>query len=755
MVLLAALLSLLAGVGCRGALSDDTTQARRRAADSTLAAAQAALEQGRPWHASQLLAPLLADTASRTPEIQLAAARAAAGWRGWTEIRRILDGAGWVDTAFDGGGNELLARAALALGDDSTAMRQAQRAREAAGGDVRAHRRVLLARVYDRIGANDSAAAEYLRAAEALPEIGDWLRLRALAVTRDSAARAGLAAAIGDPFVRGRVPLAEARAWERAGDTARAITAYTTAEPLGALRLRLAIHDSSARDAAIEFIRDRSGSIAARDASQYLRASAFKLRPSEWLIVARSGVRTGPLPDAVSAYESAFAAGVGTAEDRFEYAAVLARLGRHDAAVREYRKIRAPRGLATSAGFRAARSLVRSGRITEGTAALRSLIRRNPNDTATAVARYLLADLATDDLRDMEARRLFREIGRRFPSHRLAPVAAFRGATITWTRGPAERAAAEFDSIVRRYPQSEDALAGRYWAGRAWAAAGDSTNARARWREVIGADSATYYAGLSAMRLELEPWKPAPVASPDAEGTPFAAAAARAVLLDRVGMDDEALLERERINREAGRRPDTLLLAAVALERRGYTNQAIRLARRAQDAGAPRTAALYQLLYPLAHGAALRSEAERNTLDPWLMAALIRQESLFDPRATSAAGARGLMQLMPDVGRRIAQAHRIQGWGVELLYEPEVSLELGADHLAELVTRYPTLVEALAAYNAGSSRVERWRTKTGADDPEVLVERIPYVETRDYVRIIVRNVQMYRALYGEDVRREE
>lgn len=752
MILLAVLLSLLAGVGCRGAFSDDTTRARRRAADSTLAAAQAALEQGRPWHASRLLAPLLADTASRSPEVQLAAARAAAGWRSWIEVRRILEGATWVDTAFDGGGNELLARAALALRDDSTAMRQAQRAREAASGDARAYRRVLLARAYDRVGANDSAAAEYLRAAEALPEIGDWLRLRALAVTRDSAARAGLAAAISDPFVRGRLPLAEARAWERAGDTARAISAYTTAEPLGALRLRLATHDSSARAAAIEFIRDRSGSAAARDAVQYLRAGAVKLRPSESLIVARSSVRTGPLPDAVSAYESVFAAGIGTAEDRFEYAAALARLGRHDAAVREFRKIRAPRALATSAGFRAARSLVRSGRISEGTAALQSLIRRFPNDTATAVARYLLADLATDDRRDVEARRLFREIGRRFPAHRLASVAAFRGATITWTRDSAERAAAEFDSVVRRYSLSEDASASRYWAGRAWAAAGDSTNARARWRLVLGTDSATYYAGLSAVRLGLEPWQPARVADPDPEGTPFAAAAARATLLDQVGMDDEASLEQERILREAGRRPDSLLLAAAALQRQGYVNHAIRVARRAHDAGAAPNAALYRLLYPVAHGAALRAEAERNKLDPWLAAALIRQESLFDPRATSAAGARGLMQLMPDVGRRIAQAHSISAWDVELLYEPEVSLELGTDHLAELMTRYPTLIEGLAAYNAGASRVERWRTKIGADDPEVLVERIPYVETRDYVRIITRNVQMYRALYGQSGR---
>lgn len=748
MTLIIPLLLALASVSCRSAHSDDTTRARLREVDSTLNAAQAALGQGRPWHASRLLAPLLADSATRSPEVELTAAQAAAGWRGWPEVQRLLASASWLDTAFAGGGHELLTRAALALRDDSAAMRHALRARETASGRSRAYRQVLLARTWDRLQNDDSAAAEYLAAAEALPVIGDWLRLRAMVVTADSTRRASLAESISDPLVKSALSVTEARAWERAGDTARAIHMYATAAAtLDWLRLRLASGDTAARAELLHVIRERSGSTVARDAVQYVLASGAPLRPSEALVVARSSVRTGPLPDAVRAFERAFAGGVGTAEDRFEYAAALARLGRHDAAVRAFRQIRAPRPLATSAAFRAARSLVRAGQLHEAKTSLASLIRRYPGDTVTAVARYLLADLASDERRDVEARRLLREIERRFPTHRLAPIAGFRAAGITWARDSGERAALEFDAVVKRYPTSEEAAAARYWAGRAWAAARDSTNARARWRDVLGKDSASYYAGLSASRLGLAPWSPGPAEDPDPSGTAFEAAAARAALLDSLGMDDEATLERERVARDAGFRPDSLLLAAAALAGHGYTYHGIRLARRALDAGAVRDAALYRLLYPLAHAAALRAEAERYQLDPALVAALIRQESLFDPRATSSAGARGLMQLMPDVGRRIAQVHKISPWDAEMLYQPEVSLQLGTDHLAELMARYSSMVEGLAAYNAGASRVERWRTKTGADDVEALVERIPYVETRDYVRIIVRNVQMYRALY--------
>jgi soluble lytic murein transglycosylase len=157
---------------------------------------------------------------------------------------------------------------------------------------------------------------------------------------------------------------------------------------------------------------------------------------------------------------------------------------------------------------------------------------------------------------------------------------------------------------------------------------------------------------------------------------------------------------------------------------------------------------LYQLAYPLLDPELLASEAKRTSLDPALVAALIRQESGFNPRATSAAGARGLMQVMPAVGRQIARTRRIPDWSDQLLYQPEVSIELGTSHLAASLAEYDELARALAAYNAGGSRVARWSRKAGVVDPELFIERIPFEETRDYVRIVMRNRDLYRALYS-------
>ena len=157
---------------------------------------------------------------------------------------------------------------------------------------------------------------------------------------------------------------------------------------------------------------------------------------------------------------------------------------------------------------------------------------------------------------------------------------------------------------------------------------------------------------------------------------------------------------------------------------------------------------LYRALYPIAYEHALVREIERHRLDAALVAALIRQESSFDPRATSRVGARGLMQIMPAVGKQLASAQRYHTWDAALLYQPDVSLELGTIHLAGMLKTFPDVTHALAAYNAGSSRARRWLERAGADDPEVYVERIPFTETRDYVRVILRNRELYKSLYG-------
>jgi soluble lytic murein transglycosylase len=721
--------------------------------DSILARAGEALARGRPWQATRLLSSALSDSAHRSPAAVFLAATAASEWGGWGEVVQLLGREQWIDTLYDGRARVLLARASLERRADSLALEHATIALrlEPSSGE----RLLLLAGALDRLGARDSAAAVYLRAADRLPQVSDWIKLRAAAVTDDSTARAQLLDGIVDALPRTRIPWADAAAYERTGDRAGAALRYAAlGDRLTSLKLRLALSPDSAprrtiRRELLALATDRAGSAAGRDAIVLIDSAFAPLSRAEERLVAKAAVQSGLLYRAVAGFARLPSL---SSEERFDYGTVLTRLGRNREAAIQFARVRTPRSRAALAAYQSARSLVRDGQIREGRRALVRVSRMYPRDTAAAASAFFLrADLASDDREDEEARRLYRIVATKYPTSRFAPTSGFRAAMIELLSGQPRLAAEEFDALAERYPRSDEAIGATYWAGRSWAAAGDSSIARARWLSVTSRDPLSYYAALSAARLGSRPWTPAIgpdtfPADPDIQGV-----VARAALLRRLGLGTESRWELDRLARSADSSPDRLLALANAYRSQGMASQAIQLARRALAKGAPADARTFRLIYPLIHEDALLAEAAEQRLDPSFVAALIRQESNFNPAATSPAGARGLAQVMPELGERLARELNYPVWDPVLLYQPDVSIQLGAVHLRELLGMYDQRAHILAAYNAGKSRVERWSKRIGVTDPEVFAERISFVETRDYVRIIQRNEEIYRALYGPEV----
>jgi len=135
------------------------------------------------------------------------------------------------------------------------------------------------------------------------------------------------------------------------------------------------------------------------------------------------------------------------------------------------------------------------------------------------------------------------------------------------------------------------------------------------------------------------------------------------------------------------------------------------------------------------------------SIDPLIILSLIRQESAFNPQARSSAGARGLMQLMPGTANLVAK-RKIKK---RKLHHPEINLKLGISYLKKLLDKYDgNLIYTLAAYNAGERRVKEWKTKYFTnDDPLVMVESIPFKETRHYIKLIYRNIFFYRYLTND------
>ena len=618
--------------------------------------------------------------------------------------------------------------------------------------DSPAKQTVLRARAFDRADNLDSARALYESAARQEPLIKDWLLLRAAGVTRDKAARDEYLDDIETPVAQDRRRPTEAIALERSGDVEGAIAAYTAVgDRLSATRLRMLVPGDTAkmlaaRRSLVAILASPGTGQNARDAIVLFDKVYKNPTPTENLAIARSAYLGGLAARAASSFSNAFAANLGTAQDRFNAGMMLARLNRDSEAMLAFDRVTAPSSLAAAARYQRARALLALGRREPARAALRDITVKFPTDTSAASALMLLAYLASDDNRDADARATYASVVKRFPRARHAPVALFRSGLIAYVQGDYKTASAQLDSVATLYPNADDALASMYWGARAWRARGDTAAASSRWRALIAKEGGSYYSVQSSKRLGVPLLQDKSLENNYPKVPDVDRAARRITILKDFGMDTEARFEYDRLYADASRDSTRIVATAAALSGTDQSTRSITLGRQAVEKFGP-SAQNYRLVYPVLERETLIESSKENGLDPALVASLIRQESNFNPKATSPVGARGLMQLMPPVGRTIARSKGIPNYNDSSLWDAAINIRLGTAHLSSLFRRTSSIERVLAAYNAGESRVTRWLQKAGASDPEIFIERIPFVETRDYVRAIIRNRSFYSTLY--------
>jgi len=160
---------------------------------------------------------------------------------------------------------------------------------------------------------------------------------------------------------------------------------------------------------------------------------------------------------------------------------------------------------------------------------------------------------------------------------------------------------------------------------------------------------------------------------------------------------------------------------------------------------------VWEVFYPLKWWANIKEEARRYGLDPYLIAGLIRQETVFEPQARSHSNAYGLMQLLPSTGTAVARRTSLGGGRVTIsdLYNPVLNIQLGTAYVKELLDKFGRFEYVALAYNGGETRVRRWLRERPAGEIEEWVENIPISETRLYVQGVYRNARQYLRLYDE------
>jgi soluble lytic murein transglycosylase len=363
----------------------------------------------------------------------------------------------------------------------------------------------------------------------------------------------------------------------------------------------------------------------------------------------------------------------------------------------------------------------------------------------------------------------FREAQERFPDGARASYVHWKAAWLTLRQGRNEEAKKAFEEQIALYPSGAETPAALYWRARLAEEDNQPLMARAFYQKISDRYRNFYYAELARQRMKHLPAagdtttqyalldRVPPLDSSgkvtDSEPPPDELHVQKAQLLGNGGLVDFAVRELQAAAAADGGGWGPAETAQL-YDETGHYDQAIEVMKHS----APNYFALdipdlprkyWQALFPKAYWSDLKRSAAANGLDPYLVASLIRQESEFNPNAVSRANAVGLMQLLPKTGKAVAKQVKMKRYTASQLYTPAVNLQLGTRYFRGMVDRFGGSFEyALAAYNAGSDRVEDWLSQGKYRDPQEFVESIPFTETREYVQAILRNASVYKQLYG-------
>lgn len=357
----------------------------------------------------------------------------------------------------------------------------------------------------------------------------------------------------------------------------------------------------------------------------------------------------------------------------------------------------------------------------------------------------------------------YEQLASRFPQSPHAAKCHWRAAWLNYQMGNYQEAARLMDEQIALYPGSSQVAGALYWRGRIYQDVEQRPQmAAAYYRAVADTFDHYYYADAARRRLATlrgaEPVALATLSGIRRQPIP--------PLTDDVPADDEHVIKSKLLanaglneyipleihSAEGSRRWGAFAEAEIYASAGDAYHALISLERAIPFyTAAPLTAipmSYWKILYPLPYWDTIRQSSARYGLDPYVVAALIRQESAFNPSAVSSAHAIGLMQLLPRVGRRMARETGTRYFQASDLLKPAVNIELGTRYLSQLVAEFNDRPEyAFAAYNAGTNRVNAWQAAFGSSAIQVFVESIPFTETRNYVQAIVRNEAMYRLLY--------
>jgi peptidoglycan lytic transglycosylase len=366
---------------------------------------------------------------------------------------------------------------------------------------------------------------------------------------------------------------------------------------------------------------------------------------------------------------------------------------------------------------------------------------------------YAMGRAFEDDRRFDAARGVYRRLLARYPSSATAGRARMRLPWTYYMTGQYAAAASSFAAMVPHAEAASDRDMLLYWRARSLEKSGQPDAALAIFRRLAMSTASNYYPSLASAKAGIGPaMLPAAQASdpssalvPEVNSAVLGFHLERVVALREMGLRSLEPPELKRLEPAAEAHPALRSFVLGELIAAGAWYDAIVTATRLGARHAIDPAVAERIRYPLAYPDLIMPAAADAGLEPFMVMALTRQESLFNPEARSVSDARGLMQLLPSTAVKVATAQGAAEPGD--LYDPAVNVRLGVALLKKLMATYGgDRFRAVAAYNAGEQAVARWNALFPGDD-DVWVENIQYRETCDYVKKVVGGMREYQLLY--------
>jgi soluble lytic murein transglycosylase len=398
-----------------------------------------------------------------------------------------------------------------------------------------------------------------------------------------------------------------------------------------------------------------------------------------------------------------------------------------------------------------------------------------PHSSLTEELFYSVATYYDVNYDSAKSRKAYKALYDNFPKGKHAERALWKIALFSYFEKNYDDAALTFWKYLLAYPNSSSAASAIYWMGRCYQKLGDFEHAKDLYFRVQLLANNSFYGqcaqeaqdslekmdkaskkadlsiDFSRIMQICEKIRPSTILIAEPEGAALKVIE-RARQLQQAELPSLAISElRWGIRRYPEYQESLCYLMSRIHESRDDYNESIASIRRAfpEYISLPADALpkeIWRLLYPMPYWEIISEQAVKKGLDPKLILSVIRQESEFEEEARSKANARGLMQIIPSTGKKLAKNASSRRFDVRKLFEADTNITLGVKYLASLLQQYGREELALAAYNAGDSRVDRWLKEFGGMDKAEFVEQIPFSETRGYVKQVLSNKSHYGLL---------